>query len=155
MQHSVNLAPTWEEYHSKIETLSSLTKDFVPEAVVCIARGGLRVGDILSRVYAVPLAVMFAQSYDSRVRGDVQLGNTIAMASPSLPSRVLLVDDIADSGNTLSACTNNLQQVYGVSDIKTAVLWYKPQSIIIPDYFVSTVSNQTWITQPFEHYDQL
>ena len=53
---------------------------------------------------------------------------------------VLIVDDIADSGVTLSHYIG----------YKTATLHYKPQSIIKPSYYVETIDNDMWIVYPFE-----
>ncbi len=40
-----------------------------------------------------------------------------------------------------------------ISEVRTAVLWFKDTSSIAPDYFVERVSGNTWIHQPFERYD--
>ena len=59
---------SWEEYNKKIEQLAvQVHKDgWDFNQVVCIAKGGMRVGDIMARIYDVPLAVLSVDSY----RGD-------------------------------------------------------------------------------------
>jgi hypoxanthine phosphoribosyltransferase len=51
---------SWEQYHDLIEQLAVLLgqADFKFNHLVCLARGGLRIGDVLSRVFAVPLAIL-------------------------------------------------------------------------------------------------
>jgi hypoxanthine phosphoribosyltransferase len=56
---------------------------------------------------------------------------------------VLIVDDIADSGETLNQ--------YG--GYQTAVLHYKMQSEHIPTYYAEEVDNEEWIVYPFERED--
>ena len=59
---------SWEEYNKKTEQLASMVyKDgWNFNQVVCIAKGGMRVGDIMARIFDVPLAVLSVESY----RGD-------------------------------------------------------------------------------------
>ena len=64
----VDLHITWDEYNKKTEQLAAMVYkdgwDF--NQVVCIAKGGMRVGDIIARIFNVPLAVLSVESY----RGD-------------------------------------------------------------------------------------
>ena len=66
--------------------------------------GGLRVGDVFSRVFKLPLAILFTSSYveeHGTVRGDLTVSKQITMTSDTLGDKVLLVDDLVDSGGTL------------------------------------------------------
>ena len=72
--------------------------------IICIARGGLRVGDVLSRIYEQPLAILSTHSYTAEggtVRGELVIAEHMTMTAPRLGDRVLLVDDMVDSGHTL------------------------------------------------------
>ena len=59
---------SWDEYNKKTEQLASMVhKDgWEFNQVVCIAKGGMRVGDIMARIFDVPLAILSVESY----RGD-------------------------------------------------------------------------------------
>lgn len=61
--------------------------------------------------------------------------------------RVLLFDDVADSGDSLQFVKDLLVQ-RGVGVVHTATLYYKNHSIIQPDYYGDTISD--WIIFPFE-----
>ena len=54
----------WDEYHKKIEQLAKKVHDDNWEfnQVICIAKGGLRVGDVFSRLFNVPLAILSVES---------------------------------------------------------------------------------------------
>jgi len=66
-------------------------------------------------------------------------------------SKVLIVDDLVDTGETLK----NIKQ--GEREIKfdSAVIYYKPRSIVIPTYFVEQVNNSDWIIFPYEKPDEI
>ncbi len=148
---------SWEEYHHSIELLAQkiAASQWEFNQIICVARGGLRVGDILSRIFDRPLAIIAASSYnDERQRGQLVIGNQIAMTTQQLGSQVLLVDDLVDSGVTLKQVVAWISDRHPeIQDLKTAVIWYKACSIYAPDYYVSYLPDHPWIHQPFEKYD--
>ena len=157
-----DLYVSWSEYHKLIETLAAKIHrdrwDF--EQIVCLARGGLRIGDILSRIYDKPLAILFASSYDdcdSKTPGPLTFSQHLAMTTPNLGKRVLLVDDLVDSGRSLTETISWLKKHYpqDIEEIRTAVLWHKACSIIIPNYCVNYLSDNPWVHQPFEYYEKI
>jgi uncharacterized protein len=154
-----DLDVSWDEYHQSIEQLAEriYQSEYEFNQIVCLARGGLRVGDILSRIFDRPLAILAASSYGgdgNRQRSKLSIASQITMTTERLGDRVLLVDDLVDSGVTLQQTTIWLRDLYPeIQDLKTAVLWYKATSLYIPDYYISYLPNNPWIHQPFEKYD--
>ena len=151
---------SWSDYHQKIEQLAVKIYEshWNFNQIVCIAKGGLRVGDILCRIYEKPLAILSASSYggpENRVRGAIAFSRHLSMTTEQLGSRVLLVDDLADSGISLRESINWLERHYSaeIEEIRTGVLWCKACSVITPDYYVDYLSENPWIHQPFEHYE--
>ncbi len=149
---------SWDEYHQSIELLANQIAQSQWEfnQIICLARGGLRVGDICSRIFNQPLAILAARSYaGDRERGKLSIANQLTMTTDRLSDRVLLVDDLVDSGVTLQQTVYWLKDRYPeIQELKTAVIWYKARSIYIPDYYVSYLPDNPWIHQPFEKYDQ-
>jgi uncharacterized protein len=130
----------------------AIQPDYLP------ARGGLRVGDILSRIYQQPLAILAASSYGSdRIRSSLIFSQNLTMTTPQLGSHILLVDDLVDSGKTLEQTVIWLKQHYQaqVQEVRTAVIWYKACSMIAPDYYADYLPDNPWIHQPFEGYEQM
>ena len=152
---------TWDEYHKLIEKLAKQVHQSAWQfnQLICIARGGLRVGDIMSRIFDLPLAILSTSSYTEKtgtIRGELIIADQMTMASGRLGDRVLLVDDLVDSGVTLEAVTRTLPQRYPqVTALRTAVLWYKACSVFKPDYFIDYLPDNPWIHQPFEIYDSM
>ena len=153
----------WDTYNKTIEELAvQIYEDgYEFNQIVCIAKGGLRVGDILARIFDVPFAVMSVESYHGDgvkdEQGQIVFGNSLAKTTPNLGNKVLLVDDLADSGRTLEKCVRWLEHYEGffIDDLRTATLWTKGLSTFTPDYFVEFLPNDPWIHQPFEKYETM
>lgn len=157
-----DLYVSWSDYHQKIETLAIqiYQSGWEFDRIVCIAKGGLRVGDILCRLFRKPLAIVSASSYggkNNRQRSEISFSRHLSMIGANLGKRVLLVDDLVDSGVSLIESLNWLQEKYGeeIAEIRTAVIWYKDTSKIVPDYYVDYLPNSPWIHQPFEYYEKM
>ena len=156
-----DLHVSWDRYNTLVEKLALLVHEsgFHFNQIICIARGGMRVGDVLSRIYEKPLAILSTHSYSSEagtIRGELVIAEHMTMTSPRLGDRVLLVDDMVDSGHTLDLVHRTLpQRFHHITECKTAVLWWKACSMVKPDYYVEYLADNPWIHQPFEVYDQL
>jgi uncharacterized protein len=155
-----HLYVSWDDYHLLIERLALQVHDsgWDFDQILCLARGGMRVGDVLSRVFDKPLAIMATSSYRSEagtLQGRLDMAQYVTLPKGELAGRVLLVDDLADSGVTLKAVVDRLRRVPTISALRSAVLWVKGVSSYTPDYFVEALPTSPWIHQPFEEYDAL
>lgn len=158
----LDLYVSWEEYHTKIEQLAAqiYQSQWEFDQILCLARGGLRIGDVLSRIYDKPLAILSTFSYggkDFQERGNLTIANNITMTTATLGKRILLVDDLVDSGVTLARILEWLKQheEFAITEVRSAVLWFKECSIAKPDYYVDFLAGNPWIHQPFEKYEKL
>ena len=156
---------SWEEYHKNTEELAiKIDQDgWKFNQVVCIAKGGMRVGDIFARLFNVPLAILSVESYKGEgkkkdERGSVIFSRDLAKTTPNIGSRVLLVDDLADSGITLKKSIDWLEHIYGFyldEPIRTGVIYYKSVSNYQPNYYVNFLKDSTWIHFPYERYESI
>jgi uncharacterized protein len=157
----MSLHVSWDEYNTLVERLALTVHEsgFKFNQIICIARGGMRVGDVLSRIFELPLAILSTHSYAAEggtIRGELVIAEHMTMTSPRLGSKVLLVDDMVDSGHTLAAVVKALPQRFPVIvELKSAVLWWKACSVFAPDFHVDFLPDNPWIHQPFEVYDNL
>ena len=119
----------------------------------------MRPGDILSRIFDKPLAIMSTSSYRAdagTVQGHLDIARYITTPQGEIAGKVLLVDDLADSGHTLKAVINLLKNSYSpITELRSAVIWTKGLSAFTPDYSVEFLPTNPWIHQPFEGYDNL
>lgn len=157
-----DLYVSWIEYHQTIEKLAVkiYQSQWQFNQIICLARGGLRVGDILSRIYRKPLAILSVSSYggmNGQVRGKIRFSQHLTMSEEKLGDRILLIDDLVDSGISLKETLHWLNNRYSqyITEIRTAVLWYKACSCLAPDYYVYYLPENPWIHQPFEHYEKI
>lgn len=153
---------SWSDYHQDIEQLALMVHrsgwDF--NQIVCLAKGGLRIGDIICRISNQPLAILSTSSYGgegNRTRGSITFSQDLSMTTANLGSRILLVDDLVDSGQSLKRSISWLHNKYGfyIDEIRTAVLWHKECSVIAPNYALHYLEDNPWIHQPFEGYEEM
>jgi hypoxanthine phosphoribosyltransferase len=102
---------------------------------------------------------MSTSSYRSdagTVQGHLDIARFITTPKGEIAGRVLLVDDLADSGHTLNAVITQLRTNYApITELRSAVIWTKAMSSFAPDYSVEFLATNPWIHQPFEGYDML
>ena len=156
-----HLYVSYDEYHNLIEKLALKIHQsgWEFDNILCLARGGMRPGDVLSRIFDKPLAIMSTSSYRAdggTVQGHLDIAHYITTPKGEIAGRVLLVDDLADSGHTLQAVVELLRTKYSpITELRSAVLWTKQLSVFTPDYSVEYLQTNPWIHQPFEGYDTM
>jgi hypoxanthine phosphoribosyltransferase len=129
------------------------------DQILCLARGGMRPGDLFSRIFDLPLAILSTSSYredEGTSRGSLDIAKYITMTKGVLSGKVLLLDDLVDSGVTLQQVQEHLKENFpAVTEVRSAVIWWKACSAMQPDYYLDHLPTNPWIHQPFEDYDSL
>ena len=59
-----------------------------------------------------------------------------------------IIDDVVDSGKTMGKCLKGLNM--NGEKVKIASLFYRHSSIVVPDYYVEEIPDDTWIEFPWE-----
>ena len=156
-----HLYVSYDEYHNLVEKLAIKVHQsgWAFDTILCLARGGMRPGDILSRVFDQPLAIMSTSSYRAdagTTQGHLNIASFITTPKGEIAGKVLLVDDLADTGHTLAAVVNQLRTNYPpITELRSAVIWTKGLSTFQADYSVEDLPTNPWIHQPFESYDAM
>jgi uncharacterized protein len=143
-------ALTYERFGEAIRELTATIVDSGYEAdwIVCIARGGLIVGGAIG--YALPLKniatlnVEFYTDVDQRLDAPVVLPPVLDLVDLA-HTKVLVVDDVADTGETLKLVVELLAP--SVEEVRSAVLYEKSRSVVRPDY--SWRKTDDWIDFPW------
>lgn len=134
---------SFEEFDKDIKELAKVViKDFNPQAVVAIARGGMTMGHFL----AIAFKNRNLFSLNSIHYDDTKKLDTINIFNiPDLNNftKVLVVDDIIDSGESMVEILSVLSKQYPHIEFKTATLFYKPKAIMKPDFTVKEAKD--WI----------
>jgi hypoxanthine phosphoribosyltransferase len=144
------LAPSWEEiYNLCLDLADEIKKNkFNPEVIVGIARGGwipARIlSDLLGNSYTANLKIDFYRGVGETKERPI-ITQTISTIVEG--KKVLIADDVADSGKSLKVAKEHLEQC-GATQVKIATIYYKPWSIIKPDFYIK--ETEAWIIFPWE-----
>ena len=145
---------TYELFGTGVRELAQTVVDsgFVPDIVLGIARGGLIPGGAIA--YAIACKNLFTVSVEFYTGVDARLDVPVMLPPFLNPTElddalVLIVDDVADTGRTLELvhqfCAGHVREV------RTAVLYEKPHSVIKADYawrYTDRWINFPWSTLP-------
>ena len=133
---------SYEEFLKDIKELNKKIDKFNPDTLLAIARGGLTISHFLGilrenrRVFSLN-----SIHYDKEKKL-----NTIDISNiPDLSSaqKVLLIDDISDSGETLNAVKEIIKNRYPNINLQVATIFYKESSIVKPEYYLHPT--KAWI----------
>jgi hypoxanthine phosphoribosyltransferase len=138
---------SWAEFDRQVQELARKAFSFKPDAVVGIAHGGVFVGGAVASAlkaefYPVRLT---RRSRDSETR--VPAGLSDDMPKELAGRRVLIVDDICSSGDSLEMATR-LAKSAGAAKVKTAALVTRPTGAR-PDYTAFTTD--TFFVFPWDY----
>jgi xanthine phosphoribosyltransferase len=123
----------YDRFKNDIQQLGPLCGAFSPDIIVGIARGGVTLAHALSAHLDIRnLQTLRVESYDGQsqrqsvtISGECDFGHA---------GRVLIVDDIVDSGKTLNALLEQLRTRYPAIEFKTASIFTKATACIQPDF---------------------
>ena len=133
---------SYQEFLEDSKELLTQIKSYEPDCIVSIARGGMCLGHILSQTLDLrDIFTINSVLYDGNEKNDRQ--KIFNIPELSNYNRVLVVDDIVDSGETAYAIVELLKNKYERLDIKLASLFYKETATIQPDYKVKEAKE--WI----------
>jgi hypothetical protein len=141
---------TWDRFGTAARELAQVVVDdgYRPDVVIAIARGGLTVAGALSYALGVKncgsMNVEFYTGIDERLDVPVVLPPTLDLVDVR-GLKVLVADDVADTGHTLRLVREVLAQ--HVAEARTAVLYRKPRSVVAPDY--AWRETDRWIVFPW------
>ncbi|WP_281951130.1 phosphoribosyltransferase [Nitrosophilus kaiyonis] len=131
-------------YNEFIKDLKILIKkiDFDFDAIVAIARGGMTIAHLLGEYYDIrDVFTINSIGYkDTKKLENIKIFNI-----PDLKKyrKILLVDDIIDSGETIKEVTDKIKEKYPDIKIKVASIFYKKDAVYKPDFFAKYANN--WI----------
>ncbi|AVX43786.1 phosphoribosyltransferase [Campylobacter concisus] len=127
---------SYDEFAVDAKKMAKQIKDeFDPEVILAVARGGLTLGHSL----AVALENRNLFTLNSIHYEDTNKLDTIQIFNvPDLSkyTKILLVDDIIDSGESMVEIKRELLKRYPNLDIKIATVFYKEKALLLPEFKV-------------------
>ena len=147
--------PSWEGiYESLLELARNIRKaGFKPDIVVGVARGGWPVARVMSDLLENPeVANVKAEFYLGVAETKKEPIITQPVSASVQSKKVLVVDDVADTGKSLALVKKHLKE-QGADVIRIATIYYKPWSILKPDWFER--QTERWIVFPWERKETI
>ncbi len=147
------IAPSWDHIYEMLVDLALMIRHsgFKPDLIVGVSRGGWAPGrilsDLLENTHTVNVKIEFYLGLGKTARKPVV---TQQISEDISNKHVLVVDDVADTGESLKVALDHVREK-GPSEVRTATVYYKPHSIFKPDFFASSTTN--WIIFPWERLE--
>ena len=144
---------SWEEMRRDVNVLCRdiVLDKFDPQVIVGLSRGGLTPGVMMSHWFKLPFKPVQAALRDFPVWESYLPRKT--------DKRVLIVDDICDSGETLERISGHItgprEDLDIDCDVRFATLWWNNEIDFEPHYYAQEMakdSTNTWIHFPWEQW---
>ena len=139
---------SWNQFHLDCEKLAGLIRQSGKQydKMVCITRGGVFVGGLLAHFLEMRhITTIALKLYEFNKQQAV----VEELSAPDLPlpgSRILIVDDMLDSGRTMAFLMDKWADQY---EIDIAVLYDKGNGDIRPTFCAATIPDE-WVWFPWE-----
>lgn len=138
-----------------------LASGYRPDILIALWRGGTPVAIAIQELFAyqgIPhdhyaVKTRHYTGIDQRANEILIEGLEPVLTNVSAATRLLIVDDVFDTGLTLARLVEEIKRLSAVRDdnIRLATPWYKPannQTLLLPDYYIHTTDR--WIVFPHE-----
>jgi hypoxanthine phosphoribosyltransferase len=145
---------SWDELLTLIDTSANQIKETHPhiDTIVAISRGGLIPASVVSRTLNVKKVYSYGINFYNRENELKKVPDVYQPLPDSFwSSNILVVDDVADSGNSLQHVLMSLKRRFHTDNEPLIyTVFYKPKSIIKPQFYSETVDSGIWINFPWE-----
>jgi xanthine phosphoribosyltransferase len=133
---------SYELFKKDTQVLVDKCRDFEPEILLAVARGGLTLAHLMAQAMDMRnLYTLNSIHYEGELKLDTF--NIFNIPDVSHAKRVLIVDDIVDSGETMREILKVLNERFPNVEFKLATLFYKKTAVLRPDYSVREANE--WI----------
>ena len=141
---------TWDMFGRASRELAQMVADdgFEPDMILSIARGGLLIGGAMGYALSVKNTYTMNVEFYTDVNERLEVPRILPPAPDFVDlheARILIVDDVADTGHTLKSVDEFCEGKVG--EVRTAVIYEKPQSVVKCDYVWKRTD--LWINFPW------
>jgi hypoxanthine phosphoribosyltransferase len=148
---------SWNEFYRLCRRLYEQISisGFRPDTIIAIARGGYAPARILADYFTVmDLLTLKIEHY----HGPDKMAKAVVrcpLMADITGKRVLLVDDVSDSGDTFLVALHHLEGYGDPVSLQTGVLHHKATSLFNPDFYAKRIVKWRWITYPWAVVEDL
>ena len=132
----------YDEFKKDTQVLVDKCRVYEPDVLLAVARGGLTLAHLMAQ--ALDMRNLYSLN-SIHYEGEMKLDtfNIFNIPDVSHAKRVLIIDDIVDSGETMEEILKVLADKFPGVEFKLATLFYKKTAILQPDYAVREANE--WI----------
>ena len=132
----------YDEFVGDAKILLKQIEGYNPEALIPVARGGMALGQLIGE--AMDTREVYCIN-SIHYEGTVKLDTCKIFNIPNLSNvtKVVIIDDIVDSGESIVDILAKLKRLYPHCEFKVATIFYKPTALIQPDFTVKEAKG--WI----------
>jgi uncharacterized protein len=150
------IAPSWDEILAKsiklAEKIRKTEKDQF-DCIVGVSRGGLALTRIMSDLLDIQDVMITRCEYYTDIGEKTKKPMITQKIQGKISGKkVLVVDDVADSGESMVVIKNYLESKRPM-EVRVSTIYIKPWCKMTPDYFVSRTD--AWIIFPWEYYEAI
>ena len=142
----VKIQMTWNKYDQAIDKIAKHFTSMKFDVIIGLTRGGLIPAICLSHKLDTPMLPF--NPHLLHANGE-ERGNIKLPISPAIVRRILIIDEISDTGKTLSKCTKFFEKKG--FNISTAAVYTNKQTTIFKPNFSVFDSQKKWVVFPWEH----
>jgi len=149
---------SWGQVVKLVERLAlTIQADgFQPDIIIAIGRGGYVPARLLADYLDMMNLTSFKiEHYTAGAQRQRQAKIKYPLGVDVSGQRVLVVDDVSDSGDTFDIAVQHIRERSEPSEIRTAVLHHKTVSHFVPDYFARKVMKWRWLIYPWAHVEDI
>jgi xanthine phosphoribosyltransferase len=133
---------SYDLFKEDTKELVKKSKDYEPDVLLAIARGGLTLAHLMSEAMNMRnLYTLNSIHYEGELKLDTF--NIFNIPDISHAKKVLIIDDIVDSGETMEEILKILKEKFPNVEFRLATLFYKKTAVLQPDYSVREATQ--WI----------
>jgi len=132
----------YDEFAKDTQKLVDKCRGYEPDVLLAIARGGMTLSHLMAQ--ALDMRNLYALNsihYEGTLKLDTF--NVFNIPDMSKAKRVLIIDDIVDSGETMEEIFRILREKFPNTEFKLATIFYKKTAVLQPDYAVKEAKG--WI----------
>ncbi len=144
---------SWEEIVDWSMHLADIIRNdgYIPDLVVAVARGGFVPARLLCDFLGVEnLLSLQSQHWTEAAKVEERAILKFPYILNAEGLRILVVDDIVDTGETLKLARDYIRDNWNPREVKTAALqWISPVAKFKPDYYYIEVKEWVWFQYPW------
>ena len=133
---------SYDLFKEDTQKLVDSCRDYEPDILLAVARGGLTLAHLMAQAMDMRnLYTLNSIHYEGELKLDTF--NIFNIPDLSHAKKVLVIDDIVDSGETMQEILRILGEKFPEVEFKLATLFYKKTAVLQPDYTVREATQ--WI----------